>query len=375
MSQASARFPHRILRDLIKQGSNEKTSYTLCRAIVAEVDTKGGKYNNGKSPINTVKAKITKPQLDSHNISETILWPLFDHVINPIFPTEEVLCIFETDTHDFGYWIDRISNIDKSFVPATDTVSSLQQNDASQAFGVSRNEQQATLDSITTSDNTNQDASIDDYKKYQKTFKFEKRLQDTVVVSSNTARIVLGNDRRDNISSGHDPDGEAVDIVVGLKKDNGDPSFEDDASRTYISSKSMPVEGLGNEDGEALWYVKSDNDALIARKDVLIQSKETKIKLNRDGTLEIEGNTKVTIHANEIIEDGTTTIGGTIGNKILTLAPGSSIEGLLAGIGAALAPLATTATVPAFNGAVSSVGTVLQQLIQAILVAQKSNAS
>ena len=377
MSRTSAQTPFRILREKIRghQDSQTNNLYVLYRAIVEDVDTVGGKFNSGKSPQNSLKVKIIKPLIDSNNIGETILWPLLDHISNPIFPTEEVLCIFETDSFDFGYWVDRIANIDKSFVPATSTITDTQLNDASAAFGVVRTEQKLTIDDLSNSTTSNnQEQNINKYNKYQKNFKFNKRLQDTVFSCKNTSRIVIGSDRRDSVDSGYD-DAEAIDCVVGVQKENGDPDFENDKSRTYLSSKSNPIDDLGNQDGEALWYIKSDNDALIARKDLLIQSKDgkTKIKFNRDGNIEIDGNTKVTVKATEIICDGKTTIGGTVGNKVLTLTPGSTIQ-VDPEVISTVSALAGASTVPALGGQVAQIGQLLMRLIAAITTTTNSDA-
>lgn len=382
-SRTSAQTPFRILREKIKSQGNSQnnySSYVLYRAIVEDVDTVGGKFNEGKSPQNTLKVKIIKPLLDSNDIGETILWPLFDHISNPIFPTEEVLCIFETDSFDFGYWIDRISNIDKSFVPATSIVTNTQLNDSAAAFGVVRTEQRVTIDDLSSSSN-NQEQNINKYKKYQKNFKFNKRLQDNVLSCKNTSRIVIGSDRRDSTESGYD-DGEAIDCVVGVKKENGDPDFENDSTRTYMSSKSSPIDGLGNQDTEALWYVKSDNGVLIARKDILIESKDgkTKIKFNRDGNIEIDGNTKVSIKATEIVCDGKTTVGGTTGNKILTTigpdVPSLLIQAADALKGATLADVMPAPGIAAVSAtAIQLASELLKSAAQAIKITTNSDAT
>jgi hypothetical protein len=377
----SARFPNRILTNSIKQSENTDLQYIVCRAIVLDVDTVGGKFNDGKSPQNSIKAKIIKPSVDTSDYSETVLWPLNDYIVNPIFPTEQVLCIFETSTLDFGYWINRFPNIDKSYLTATSSVDTAPQNSSTTAaFGVPTQEQDLTIDDLTRS-RGNLQQEVTKYSKFKKQFKFDKRFQDTIVASKNTARIVLGSDRVDSKDSGAD-ESEAIDIVVGVQKENGDPDFINDKSRSYISSKSDNIiEDLGNQEDEALWYEISDNNAIIARKDILIQSKdgETKIKFNRNGSIDIEGNQKVTIHANNVVVDGTTVIGGASGtNKILTTM-GPDIPSLLEQVAIFLdavtfADFAPSGAPPVSKAALSNASAKLHEVAAAIQVATKSNA-
>jgi hypothetical protein len=378
VSTASAKNPNRIFTKSIKQTENTSSQYIVCRAIVLDVDTVGAKFNNGKSPQNSIKAKIIKPNIDTSDYSETILWPLNDYMVNPIFPTEQVLCIFETDSFDFGYWFNRFPNIDKSYLAATSSVDTTQNSSSTAAFGVPQQEQELTIDDLTRS-RQNLQQEVTKYEKFKKQFKFDKRFQDTIIASKNTTRVVLGSDRRDSKESGYD-DGEAIDVVVGVQKENGDPDFENDKSRIYISSKSNVVDGLDNQNEEALWYVKSDNDALIARKDILIESVDgqTKIKFNRDGSINIEGNQKVTVRATEIVNDGKTTIGGTVGNKILTttgpdvgqlISAASELLGK-AGNDPVIAALASTAA-----GFLVSSSEILKQAGDAVKVADNSDAS
>jgi hypothetical protein len=305
MPLSSARFPHRIFRKNIQDSTNsdQQSEYLVYRAIVQEVDTVGGKYNNGKSPQNSIRVKIIKPAVDTSDGRETILWPINDYIVNPVFPTEEVLCIFETDRLDFGYWLSRMPNKDRSYIPASETVTVEQENDSAAAFGVERTEQQVTLDDMTSSQQ-NQQQEINKYEKYRKNFKFDKRLQDTIISSKGTSRIVLGSDRTSNKDSGYE-DGEAIDVVVGVKKENGDPDFENDSARIYISSKAKE-DIIGNKDAETIAFVKADNISLIGRKDFTIKSEDgqTEIKIdsanqtlivNTTGKINITASNEVTI--------------------------------------------------------------------------------
>jgi len=373
VATVSAKNPNRIFTDSIKQAENTSSQYIVCRAIVLDVDTVGGKFNNGKSPQNSIKAKIIKPNIDTSDYSETILWPLNDYLVNPVFPTEQVLCIFETDGLDFGYWFNRFPNIDKSYLAATSSVDTAQNSSSTAAFGVPQQEQELTIDDLTRS-RQNLQQEVTKYEKFKKQFKFDKRFQDTIIASKNTSRVVLGNDRRDSKESGYD-DGEAIDVVVGVQKENGDPDFENDKSRIYISSKSNVIEGLDNQDEEAIWYVKSDNGALVARKDIIIESIDgrTKIKFNRDGSVNIEGNQKVTVRATEIVNDGKTTIGGTVGKKILTTNQGT-VTAIKSAATATISAFKTAAT-PTPAAVVIPIAELLEQLIRAIEETTNSDAS
>lgn len=378
MSTASAKNPNRIFTKSLKQTENTSPQYIVCRAIVLDVDTVGAKFNNGKSPQNSIKAKIIKPNIDTSDYSETILWPLNDYVVNPIFPTEQVLCIFETDSFDFGYWFNRFPNIDKSYLAATSSVDTTQNSSSTAAFGVPQQEQELMIDDLTRS-RQNLQQEVTKYEKFKKQFKFDKRFQDTIIASKNTSRVVLGSDRRDSKESGYD-DGEAIDVVVGVQKENGDPDFENDKSRIYISSKSNVIDGLDNQNEEALWYVKSDNDVLIARKDILIESVDgqTKIKFNRDGSINIEGNQKITVRATEIVNDGKTTIGGTVGNKILTTT-GPDISSLMTQAATFLQSITFSdvaiGAAPASATAIQNAAGAFQAIANALKITANSDAS
>lgn len=320
MSTNKARNPFTIFRESIKRGINEEDDYVLNRAVVYEVDTKGGMFNDGTSPINSIKCKIYKPQIDMNDSGYTILWPWDDYDLKPIAPYEHVFAIYEKSSNDYGFWICRCPNKDKSYISADEDIIQESNRSAAETFGVEGQECDTTINDLVLSNEDLQEKINNLRVELKRTINFEKRIQDHVLASKNTSRIVIGSDRRDSVDSGY-KDGEAIDIVVGVQKEDGDPDFDDDKSRTYISSKSSAIDGLNNQDEEALWYVKSDNDALIARKDILIESKDgrSKIKFNRDGSINIEGNQKVTVKAPEIVCDSPkTTIGGTAGKKILT---------------------------------------------------------
>jgi hypothetical protein len=373
----TARNPFVIFQTSMKNGMNVKEEYILYRAVVREIDLKGGLYNNGVSPLNSIKAFIYKPQIDANDSGFTVLWPMDDYDTKPIAPMEHVFAIFEKSSLDYGFYFGRIPNKDKSYVSADEDITQNTSNtSAAEAFGVASDSQSSiTINDIVSSQEDLQNI-INQYKsKLKKRIEFEKRVQDHVLSCKNTGRIVIGGDRRDSVSSGFE-DGEAIDCVVGVKKENGDPDFENDSTRTYMSSKSNPIDGLGNQDQEAIWYVKSDNDALIARKDILIESKDggSKIKFNRDGSVELIGNTKITVKAPEIVCDGPkTTIGGTVGKKILTTDQGTMI-GIKLAAGATALSEVTIAAGAALEPLGAATATVLKQLIQAIVEATNSDA-
>jgi len=372
----TARNPFTIFQRSMKDSMNTKEEYVLYRAVVKEVDLKGGLYNNGASPINSIKGIVYKPQMDSNDSGFTILWPMDDYDSKPIAPMEHVFAIFEKSSLDYGFYFGRIPNKDKSYISADeDLVQNMSDTSAAEAFGVNNDPQSPiTINDIVTSQEDLQ-SIIDKYKSsLKKRIAFEKRVQDHLLSCKNTGRIVIGGDRRDTPASGYE-DGEAIDCVVGVKKENGDPDFENDSSRTYLSSKSNPIDGLGNQDKEALWYVKSDNDALIARKDILIESKDggSKIKFNRDGSIEIFGKIKVTVKAT----DGETTIGGDTGNKIVTTT-NINIPQLLTEAASFLNGITFSDIVigaaPTSLTAIQNAAGRLQTIAAALVVAQKSNA-
>jgi len=382
MVTTTARNPFTIFQRTMKSNLNDVSNYILYRALVYEVDTKGGLFNNGMSPIGALKVKIYKPQINMNDSGFTIVWPINDYDTPPVAPMESVSVIYEKDSLDYGFWYSRWPNIDKSYVDAgQDLTQNTSDNSAAEAFGVESQSNTLSINDIVASQEDLQ-SIIDEFKpKLQKRINFEKRIQDHLISSKNTGRIVLGNDRRDTTDSGYE-DGEAIDIVVGVQKENGDPDFENDKSRIYISSKSNMINGLGNQEEEALWYIKSDNNALIARKNILVESKDggVKIKFNKEGNIEIEGNQKVTIRANNVVIDGTTVIGGPSGtNKILTTI-GPDIPSLLEQIAifldavtfADFTPL--PGAPPVSKAALSNASAKLHEVAAAMQVATKSNA-
>ncbi len=379
MSINTARNPFVIFQASMKNGMNVKEEYILYRAVVREIDPKGGLYNNGASPPNSIKAFIYKPQIDANDSGFTVLWPMDDYDTKPIAPMEHVFAIFEKSSLDYGFYFGRIPNKKKSYISADeDLTQNMSDTSAAEAFGVASDSQSSmTINDIVSSQEDLQ-SIVNQYKsKLEKRIEFEKRVQDHVLSCKNTGRIAIGGDRRDSVSSGFE-DGEAIDCVVGVKKDNGDPDFENDSTRTYMSSKSNPVDGLGNQDQEALWYVKSDNDALIARKDILIESKDgsIKIKFNRDGNIVIEGNNKVQIKATDIAIDGSTVINNSP-NKILT----ATDDGVIGQIAQAASFLNSVTLSDVLTGAAASAaaiqnaGAALQAVANGMAIAQRAKAS
>src|SRR5688572_6220851 len=104
---------------------------------------------------------------------------------------------------------------------------------------------------------------------------FRQRINDLSLIGRNGARLVLGTDRKNTITSGYGSGGKnernsaAIDIVAGVV--SGDPSFDSDASRVYLSEKSDPDDYFGvnkgsTATGEACVGLKSDNVYVVARE-------------------------------------------------------------------------------------------------------------
>lgn len=137
---------------------------------------------------------------------------------------------------------------------------------------------------------------------------FAARLTDVVYQSRNRARIVIGTDRKDTVSSGYGDGGSneaesaAIDIVAGFDGSSQNPSFENDKSRLYLSAKCDPDDYIANDKGppitgEAAIIGVSDNIYLKARKKVKIVNENYSLLLNDDGTIEIECNSTITATA------------------------------------------------------------------------------
>lgn len=152
---------------------------------------------------------------------------------------------------------------------------------------------------------------------------FAARLTDVVYQSRNRARIVIGTDRKDTISSGYGDGGSneaesaAIDIVAGFDGSSQNPSFENDKSRLYLSAKADPDDYIANDKGsevtaEAVIVGVSDNIYLKARKKVKIVSESYSLILNEDGTIDIECDSTITATAS--------------GNKIKISASGIELD-------------------------------------------------
>lgn len=301
-SSRQARNPHLLFREMIKNSlnSSERNIYFYCRAMVMSIDTKGG-ILTPDCPPNTLKVKIFKPQLNTNDAGETIVWPLQEYNSYPIFPFETVLCAFEDDKFNFGYWITRIPDQEKSYVTTSETIIAAPNSNQETlgAFGIDNNsEPQVTEENIVRSLNSNYQDEINKWKKFKKVVKFDKREQDHVIFCKNTSRIVLGNDRLNSKDSGYLDEGEAIDVVVGVKNtDNGNSDFANDSSRIYLSSKSKQIEGTNNTDAESVAFVKADNICLVGRQDFVIKSEEHGVtfKIDRSGNVSISGAASISL--------------------------------------------------------------------------------
>lgn len=137
---------------------------------------------------------------------------------------------------------------------------------------------------------------------------FSARLTDYVLQSRNRARIVVGTDRKDAVSSGYgdggrnDAESASIDIVAGFDGSSENMSFQNDKSRVYISGKTDPDDYLSNNKGPTITGEPailniSDNILMKARKKVKIVNDNYSIIMNESGEIDIECNSTVTITA------------------------------------------------------------------------------
>ena len=162
---------------------------------------------------------------------------------------------------------------------------------------------------------------------------FLARATDYVLAGRNRARIVIGTDRKDEISSGYgaggenDPESASIDIVAGFNGESGNPSFESDKSRIYLSGKTKPDEYSGINkgsavEGEAAIVSVSDNIYLKARNKVKIVGGDYSIVLE-DGSITIEAQSKIELKVGtqKIVVNGSgieLDAGQAINGKIIT---------------------------------------------------------
>lgn len=134
---------------------------------------------------------------------------------------------------------------------------------------------------------------------------FLGRISDYVIPGRFRARIVIGSDRKDTITSGYgdggrnDPESAAIDIVAGFTGDSGNPNFISDKSRLYVVGKTDPDENAdinkgGKVEGAAAIIGISDNIYLKARNKTKIIGPDYTI-LMEAGVLTIEAQSKIEI--------------------------------------------------------------------------------
>lgn len=164
--------------------------------------------------------------------------------------------------------------------------------------------------------------------------RFIRRLSDLVHLGRNGARIVLGTDRKDTITSGYGDGSEnastgagAIDIVAGYREEN--VNFDSDSSRIYLSAKSNPDEYLQMELGDAQEetpsiLLRTDQFYIKTRQFIKIKNPKVSILINPNGdlTIEAEGNTKIK-SGNSVLQmnkDGSINVGAESGTerRILT---------------------------------------------------------
>lgn len=133
---------------------------------------------------------------------------------------------------------------------------------------------------------------------------FTARHSDTVISGRNRCRIILGTDRKKEISSGYgdggenDPKSSTIDIVVGYE--DSDPDYAQDKSRVYVSGKTDPdsyfeINAGENVTQQAGVILVSDNIYLKARNRIKLIANGSEILLNNNGTIEIRADGDILI--------------------------------------------------------------------------------
>lgn len=340
-SNALPHFPIAVVEDVLYDPENlTKEELDKLREKVSNLELVD------RIPRNSIIATIISGEINKSNNITQIFLPCDMHDGKPIKPGEQVF-VFYSDPYrstQIGYWFCRVpqprdtddvnfTHADRRFefnegLSTADKASGTQISPPSFHNGDSLTEDSLTTSEFDDYDRINKEAKANKAIIKEPTARFTKRPGDKVIMGSNGTRVVLGQDRPGSAASppavesatidlvatnyilpaeGETPEGSAPRVIRNArgelevekhpekrnKKSNvneGDPDFENDSSRIYISAKTnadsnFSIE-VGDDGGEAPAIVlKTDQIRLVARQDLKIIVGAGSITIKSDGNM------------------------------------------------------------------------------------------
>lgn len=348
---------NQILSDLVRQPSQSN----FFKGVVLEVinDTKNKKkiqlanqnqYND--CPKNSIVVKIISNAAAKSSDSAIVCFPFFSHLDLPINPGETVWIMSDSaggETSNF-YWMSKVVEPDSindiNYTHSDRKYKKRKNKSTADRFDNQNGEQEipdfpngaGTNDSSTLNGGSDAfDKIVNESPSFKKSVKervprFTKRPGDVVIQGSNNAVIHLGiatNNSKNEINNNDLKNSGTIDIVAGLKnlgksivntrgfeeldklnlEDNeGDPDFESDSSRIYVTSNKNFDESFslkkfkGEKEQGAAIIEKSDHIRIYSRKSLRICNELNNgsyIQMEPDGTVYIKSD-NITLESNSI---------------------------------------------------------------------------
>jgi hypothetical protein len=311
-----SRLHNNIINDYVAGNLDE--SQFLHRAVVIEIDHKGGKWKDdpdqpAPNPPNSFRGRVISNGMDRNtDIDELpVFWPLFPHDVFPIKEGEEVYVIFEDSWGEHGLWIARVpEHADVNDLNVTPGKKKYEEDDNNDTSSVGVDQAHQDLDEKPDPIETSEEFVVEPVPL------FESRVGDRVMRGSNNTTIVMGRDRKNATKDdGHKEESGTIDLFAGKATDDGNlDSDQPGTSRLYISMKTdidenlgagADFDGPGDQTEVAAIGMKSDEIRIVAKENAKIvvgggDGSQVTIVMGTDGKLQIEAKNEVTIKCDKI---------------------------------------------------------------------------
>lgn len=260
------------LKDYIEHKFSDSNS--IYRAIVVEVDSKGGQLEkNPANPANSIKARIITNSIDSYIPEEnlTVFWPIFsEHFKLPIKTGEQVFVSFEGEDFSHGLWLSRAPSI-KSKLNFSDAFTQYEIEDSSPAavFGVSPSDKSLTHKQL----EDKRGSKADEIKETPGLTKedipaYNAKPSDCVIHGSNNSMIVFSSETSDKSAT--------LKAVVG--RENEDISendkvlvlLEENGGKAKIIADKIEVISRGKINFSSKNGIETDSDSSATLQKTLL---------------------------------------------------------------------------------------------------------
>jgi len=302
-----------------------------------------------RMPRNSIAGRIITRNQDLYDSSPKVFFPVNIFDSEPVKPGEQVFIFYvdQTTNDQIGYWWKRVPQpIDTDDINFTHADRKYQANEGSSSTdklaGVQleapgfknggESTEQQTLSNPKAYDEINKNATANAQIIKEPVARFTKRPGDKIIQGSNAARIVLGMDRKGPASESPRKKSATIDIVVGYGREDtptapktvensrgeievdkrpttkpndteGDPDFENDPSRIYVSEDTnidenfaVEISGIPASEGtSASIGIKSERIRILANGDIKIVGNDNAVVLDTNGDIHLVSSGRVNL--------------------------------------------------------------------------------